>query len=825
MAVLSSDKTKVTVVKGDTLSEIALTYKDYISGASNATRIQTLVSLNNIKNPDYIVVGQVIKLSGTATAAKTNNSSRAVIDVFGLQSNTDRTVYATWTWSKDKTENYQTAWYYDTGDGVWFIGSDSTVNDKQCTYNAPSNAKRVRFKVKPLSKKRTIDDKEVAYWTASWSTYEYYNFSDNPPSKPSAPSVSIEKYKLTAELSNLDLNATSIQFQVVKDNKTVFKTGTATITTTYAAFTCTVTAGSEYKVRCRSYRDKKYSDWSEYSDSVATIPAAPSKITSIKASSETSVYLAWSAVKTATSYDIEYTTKKEYFDGSDKTTTVSGIESTHYEKTGLETGEEYFFRIRAVNNIGQSGWSSVKSVIIGKTPVAPTTWSSTTTVITGEPLNLYWVHNAEDGSSETYAEVEMYIGGIKETQTIKNTSSDDEENKTSSYSIDTSEFTEGTKIQWRVRTAGITKKYGDWSVQRTIDVFAPPTVELSVTKLNGDLIDMLESFPFYVSALAGPNTQTPIGYHLTVTANETYETVDNIGNTQIVKQGEHVYSKHFDTSDPLLVELSANHLNLDNNISYTVTCLVSMDSGLTAESSHDFTVAWSDDEAWPNAEVGIDEEILAAYIRPYCGHSNVTLSVYRREFDGSFTELATGIEDGSNTFVTDPHPSLDYARYRIVSISKDTGAVNFYDIPGIPVGEKAIIIQWDEEWSYFDTTNEDEMEQPPWAGSLLKLPYNIDVSDSYSKDVSRVEYIGRKHPVSYHGTQVGERSMWSVDIPSDDVETLYALRRLATWMGNAYVREPSGSGYWATISVSFSQTHCDVTIPVSFDIVRVEGGI
>ena len=42
-------------------------------------------------------------------------------------------------------------------------------------------------------------------------------------------------------------------------------------------------------------------------------------------------------------------------------------------------------------------------------------------------------------------------------------------------------------------------------------------------------------------------------------------------------------------------------------------------------------------------------------------------------------------------------------------------------------------------------------------------------------------------------------------------------------MGDVYVRQPSGSGYWASIKVSFSQTHCEVTIPVTLDITRVEG--
>ena len=120
--------------------------------------------------------------------------------------------------------------------------------------------------------------------------------------------------------------------------------------------------------------------------------------------------------------------------------------------------------------------------------------------------------------------------------------------------------------------------------------------------------------------------------------------------------------------------------------------------------------------------------------------------------------------------------------------------------------------------------NENAVETPPWSGSLLKLPYNIDVSNSNDNDVEFVEYVGRNHPVSYYGTQRGEKATWNTDVPKDDEETLYALRRLAIWMGDCYVREPSGSGYWANISVSFNQKHDKLTIPVTLDITRVDGG-
>lgn len=824
MAILSSDKKSVTVVKGDTLWDIAKTYPNYISGSTIQARINTMVSLNNISNPDYIVVGQVIKLSGSATPAPTNNSSRAIIDVFGLQSNTDRTIYATWIWSKSNTKEYEVIWYYDTGDGVWFIGSDSTTTYKQTTYNAPSNAKAVRVKVKPVSKTYTLNNKQVSYWTASWSSVRTYYFDNDLPLVPPTPTVTVDGYTLTASLENLDVNATSIQFQVVKDNATVFSTGTSKITTSYASYFCSIAAGSEYKVRCRSIKNSKYSDWSDYSKNVTTPPEPTSGIKVYKATSATSVFLSWEKSANAETYEIEYTTERKYFDGSDAIQSITGIETTQYEKTGLESGKEYFFRIRSYNEQGKSGWSNIVSVVLGKKPEAPTTWASTTKATTGEPLTLHWVHNSEDGSSQTYAEIEITADGNTVTYTIKNSELEDEKDKTSSYVVDTVSYVEGTSLKWRVRTAGVTKEYGDWSIERTVDIYAPPTLEMSITDPDGNAIEILESYPFYVKGTTGPVTQSPIGYYLTVKSMDTYEVVDDLGNTQMIKSGDLVYSNNFDTEEQLIVELSANNLNLENNVSYEVTCVASMNSGLNAESTLGFTVSWTEDEIWPNAEVTIDEETLAAYIKPY-STGDYLMSIYRREYNGKLIEIATGLNGNNSPFVTDPHPSLDYARYRIVAKSKTTGKVSFYDMPGIPVNEKAIIIQWDEKWSYFDTTLEDEMEEPAWSGSMLKLPYNIDVADKHKKDVSLIEYEGREHPVSYYGTQLGETSTWNTEIPHYDTETLYALRRLSIWTGDVYVREPSGSGYWASIEVSFSQTHRKLTIPVSISVTRVEGGI
>ena len=830
--------TTYIVKKGDTLSKIAENYKDVIRDengnliSTNKARTNYLAKINDITDVKRIVVGQTIIISGSAVMPKKTTTSRVTIKAFGLQSNTDRTMYATWSWTKSYTENYQTIWYYDTGNGVWFIGNDSTTTDKQSVYTAPSNAIRVKFKVKPISKKHKVNDKETSYWTANWSTEKKYDFSNNPPTTPPVPDdPKIENFTLTVELDNLDVNASHIYFQVVKNDTVVCSGGKASIIKNHASYKCTISAGAEYKVRCRSYRDKKYSEWSEYSKSVSAMPSVPS-IKTCKAKSETSVYLEWGAVKTAKTYDIEYATKKEYFDGSNATQTTTGIEFTHYELTGLESGENYFFRVRAVNSDSvHSGWSSIKSVVIGKEPAAPTTWSSTTTATVGEDVILYWMHNSRDESSQTRAKLYIQTGGAATERVIENTAEEDEKDKVSSFVLSTSGYTEGAKIEWKVCTAGVTGVYGDWSVLRTIDIYAPPVLELNVTNSDGDALDTLESFPFRIKGLAGPSTQAPIGYHLNITANESYETVDNVGNFKMVNAGESVYSKYFDTSIPLSLDISANDVDLENNISYTITCVVSMNSGLTAEASSEFIVSWTDMEYEPNAEISIDEETLTASIRPYCENENgiliegVLLSVYRRDYDGNFTEIGTDIDNTKATFITDPHPALDYARYRIVAKTVSTGAISYCDMAGYPVGGNAVIIQWEEDWTSFDVYNEDALEEASWSGSMLKLPYNIDVSDNHQSDVSLIEYIGREHPVSYYGTQRGVTSTWNVEIVKEDVETLYALRRLAKWMGDVYVREPSGSGYWANISVSFSQKHCELTIPVTLNITRVSGGV
>lgn len=846
-----------TVKAGDNLTKIS---------KSTGVSVDELVRLNNIKNKNLIYVGQVLKLSGTPSTTTGITDNKVTIVSFGLQADTTRTVFVTWDWNREHTDHFIVYWRYRiiSNSIQWIWASETTVPNNQyvSTYNAPEEADAVSVIVKPIATTRPVNDVETAWWEANDSVTQYYNFNNNPPEKTIPPTVSIESYKLTAKLENLNIRADGIEFEIIKDdNSDPFKKVTGTILTGSASITETIDAGSVYKVRARGYRNGGiYGSWSDYSTSVNAAPTAP-VIKEISVISDTQIKLIWDKVSSATKYTVEYVTKDDkltpeecFTDLKSQKVSVSlelsDIETNSTDGTvsrtisGITPGLEYYIRISSANKEdSNSNWSAISSFILGTTPTSPTTWSSTLSAIVGEPLYFYWTHNSKDSSRMSQSKLMLYINGVaidkpyiigKEAfeDTVYGYISvpefkDDENVRI--CKVNTEKFAEGSKIEWEVSTAGVKMdgdgyvEHGPFSMLRTVNIYEPPTLSVNLNTTESKFAE----FPLNVTMTAGNKVnQNPIGYYITITANEEYMAVDSVGNDQYIIKGTVVYSNHFDVTDQTYIdEILANEIDLKNNVEYTVTCSVAMNSGLNAEATTSFTVAWDGTIEAPTAELGLNKDNLSMQIRPFStGDENILLSVYRREFDGSFTEIISDIPDGGNTYVTDPHPALDYARYRIVAKSKITGATSFTDLPPYPVNEKAVIIQWDEKWQNFEGA-ERELVERPWTGSLLKLPYNVDISDSYRPDVSLVNYIGRKRPVSYYGTQLGESSTWSLDIPKSDRETLYALRRLAVWMGDVYVREPSGSGYWANITVSFSQTHKNVVIPVNFNVTRVEGGV
>lgn len=842
---------------------------------------------------------------------------------------------------KNKLKQYTVWWFYTTASGnrfrdgpeSWDASYGSPTLRKK-TWSYPSEAIKVQAAVQGEPENEGAFLPKVTYSPS-------FNIRANAfPSIPGVPDASINASgDLQCSLENINADTDSIEFQIWKeDTDKVYKTAKVKVSGTRAvSYTYNVAEGHTYKVRARAFKNSGVSsEWSEFTSTITSRPIAPTitKVSTHKNTGDTNptafkVHWKRSDV-VADRFTIEYTTDIHAFEYEE----TENIQSQDTEDaltfyglvTGLEQGNTYYVRVKAVNSSGSSDPSKVLSVVIGSEPAAPTTWSTSTNMRTEDKMKLYWVHNPTDGSSQTYAHVyfifrEEAATTYTESIYLTNTTNPETIDDTSCLTIDASEgtytwfgttysfseltaarFSLGGKLKWEVRTKGVLDNYSPWSVQRVIDIYDTPRFSFTCTSLqesSSGLSYILRSYPIdTTTSISVTDTQLPLSYHLQISAREAYRTLDVTGKYNYISKGQIVFERFYEfdinsedvgvshlnnnrieyTKD---ISLTAGDVNLENGVAYSMKMTVTLDSSIQEKETINFRARWADDEFQVSAYIDIDQEQLTATIQPFCEEEisnqyvaistntesyaytnpswagwyelvsgnyilsedsnvvsgktyyehakqlvdDVLLAVYRRNYDNTFTCIADNIPNDQITSVIDPHPQLTSASYRVAAQSQTTGGFVYLDYYGIVVNEKSIVIQWDDSWeNYYEDDGAISVEYP-YAGSMLKLPYNIDISSQNSPDVEMVEYIGRQHPVSYYGTHLGETTSWSVDIPKSDAETLSKIRELMGYMGDVYVREPSGIGFWANIKVSYNVNHCELVIPVSFEITRVEGGI
>jgi hypothetical protein len=759
-------------------------------------------------------------------------ASRPDITAYGKQSGTERTCYFMWDWGKSHTDRYKVVWYYDTG-GTVFVGSTEEIyasEPKQSFYDAPANARLVKFKVLPIAQKHTVKKKPVSYWTASYSTLTTINLTEQHIETPPAPTVSISGYKLTASYTNLPTTGggTNIRFTIYDASKNkVYKVINTKIKNRAASCVCNVPAAGIYYVYAAAYKGKLYSHLSDNSGYVYTPPETPPGYESYKATSESSVYIDWKGARGQTSYTLQYTDNKDYFDSNPQgvqTVTITG--AGHAEVTNLASGKRWYFRVRANNSAGSSGWAKIINLLLGSPPEAPTTWCFQSYVTPAEQTTIYWTHNTVDGSAQTKAQVRYKLtGGELQYVTINGTDS--------SYSLNNTTYTDGSVIRWQVRTAGIYAEsgsavYGGWAPTKTYTVIEPTTISIECD-------DELNTYPFNITVTGDPLSHV-LGYNLSVVSLSDYDYTDDLGYVHHTSIGDEVFNRYFPSAESDLdFDLTFVDADLENNCDYKVVATVTSIYGEAVSAEAEFSVLLDDEEYDIDAEILVDEDALTASIHPYATDpetgdlvTGIKLTVYRREFNGRLVNIQAGedtyIDNEAEQFVTDPHPSLDFARYRVVAVSESTGISTFADIPAYPIGEENIVIQWDEQWSGFDAGVEDETEEPSWSGSMIKIGYDINISEEYTKDSELIKYAGRTDPVSYYGTNMETKSTWSAAIITLDPDLLYQLRRLANYTGDVYVREPSGIGYWANVQVDIQKDQISPVARVSLDVQKVEGG-
>jgi len=672
---------KWDVVRGDCLWNIAK------SVYGDPYKWTIIADANGISRSTALIYpGQHLKLPGKTPGSSSSSSSKKTtsdkvtgkkvkITWFALDAGTERSMFCTWKYDRDKTDHYTVEWWYTTGQGGWRLGNKGDVTSpKQSSYSAPDNAKKVKIKIKPIAKKHKVKNKEEYYWTnGEWQEKEW-DYSNNPPGVLPSPTFEIDvNNKLTVEFNNIPdgssggtkINGTHIQVEIWRDD-IKWKTLEGAISNRKAKVVLeNIDPGHSYKIRSRALRKsgttiKAYGFYTDFSDSINSTPIAPSnlKLDSIKVTEgQSTVYFikaSWTAEKTARTYMVEYATDIDFFDtDQSKKQQTDESDGSNATLSSIEKGHTYYVRVASINDKGQSkDWSNVEFVTVGSKPQPPTTYSNTTKCVVGEDLNLYWIHNSTDGSLERQAIIHFEITDlaipefeplIKEVTINDSDIPEEDRPKTHTYKINTDDpewatIGEGYRIKWKVQTCGVGDDASDWSIEREVTIYAKPEISVDLRNNEDISVDEVNNFPFYFIYQAIPASQTPISYYIEVISNDAYETIDDVGKVKNIGVGDKIYQKYYDPQeDPwrFMLEMSPNNIDLENDKDYTMNVTVAMNSGLSATNSKSFKAYFEDLYYNVNADLIYNNETLEMNIHPYCFESE--------EFDeipeGEYTEI------------------------------------------------------------------------------------------------------------------------------------------------------------------------------------------
>ena len=415
-------------------------------------------------------------------------------------------------------------------------------------------------------------------------------------------------------------------------------------------------------------------------------------------------------------------------------------------------------------------------------------------------------------------------------QTISGTTASEAE-------FDTSNLPDGTDVAWKVRTKGAHADWSPWSVQRRFTVYEQPELECELRQGEGgsgvDAESPLTAYPLAITLDASGGGNVPIAYHVAISTAEDTQYTDDYGMDRWLAAGSTVWEGDFITGDdPLTVLVDAGSALLTDGGSYTVTATVAMESGLAAATQESFAVAFETDLPEPGAVVVFDPDTLTADISPYCmaldGSGEPTtdyrtgteLSVYRITADGDLVPLRIGIANTGAVTVTDPHATFGECWYHIVAIDTATGICSAADaMDESPHGR--CVIQFDEQWQQAGPEDYGD-EGPIYGGILIDGFYNLEFTENGNVQAEDIAYIGREDPVSYYGTQTGYTASYRMAFPRDDAETLSKVRALIRLRDDAYIREPSGTGFWAHVKPTLGRSHDSGLYELSVEAVRVD---
>ena len=233
---------------------------------------------------------------------------------------------------------------------------------------------------------------------------------------------------------------------------------------------------------------------------------------------------------------------------------------------------------------------------------------------------------------------------------------------------------------------------------------------------------------------------------------------------------------------------------LDDGAEYRIIAHATDSYGQTAEASLTFEVVWAHQAVIPTATLSKDDEYGVTFITPVKPTTGWTegdvADIYRLSADSP--ELIVKDAEFDTKYV-DPYPTYgEFGGYRVVYRTKNGDYIDnrVLAMTDYHADDENLNIRHDNFGIVID-----------FNGDQITLPYNVSLSNSWTKDFIKTTYLGGT--IQGDWNPVVERSSTANTVIPIEVEPeqIEALRRLANYPGVCHVRTPDGSSFSADVQV------------------------
>jgi hypothetical protein len=558
-----------------------------------------------------------------------------------------------------------------------------------------------------------------------------------------------------------------------------------------------------------------------------TLPSAPTNVSASIADTQGEVILTWDWTWTnADVAELSWSQNPNAWESTDEPDTYE-LDNSHAARwriSDLETGVKWYFRVRlglkSSNDITYGPYSTTVSVDLASAPSVPTLTLDKAVATESDTLVAKWGYITTDGTSQAYAEICLVtISGT--TYTYGDVLARADTAQRIDLSVSDLGWTTGTTYSLSVRVVSASGQRSDWSDPVSVTIAEPVTCTITNTSLQTITLTDDDSNTRTVTALTVmPLTATITGADVTGTTRLTIErdadyTMERPDESKIFSyKGELVTVWEQIGEDQITIDIENLIGPLDDGAQYKLTATVTDDYGQSDSAEIPFEVHWTNQAIVPEGEVWTDDYNYIVQITPVAPDGWVSgdvCDIYRLSAD----RPVLIVKDAAfGTTYVDPYPAF--------------GQTGGHRIVYRTANGDYITADGTMAWIDLDLDDNDYLPVDKavidFDGERVEMEHNLTTSHSWEKDFLETTYLGGSVQGDWNPATHRKASVKAVLVMPDDLDTIEAMRRLATYTGICNVRTPDGSSFAADVQVSEDRGYDSAGKVVSFNlsITRVD---